>query len=131
MQWRVLVGILFALVVAVFAVVNVHVEPINYVFGVAHLPLVLIILGSALLGALALAVLGLMGRMKLATENRRLRREVAQLKGMNEQLLAVSDQQKPTGDAGTLEFGPNLADLKGVESAEPIVAQEGALEESN
>ncbi len=79
MQWRVLVGILFALVVAVFAVVNVRAEPINYVFGIAYVPLVLIIMGSALLGALAIVVLGAMGRMKLSRENRRLRRENADL----------------------------------------------------
>ena len=90
MQWRAVIGIVFALVVAVFAVVNVSVEPINYVFGVAHLPLVLIILGSALLGALAVAALGFVGRMRLLSENRNLRKSLTQMEEKLNADLAVS-----------------------------------------
>lgn len=51
-QWSLLFALIFAVIVAVFAVVNVDVVPVNYFFGTAQWPLILVILGSALLGAL-------------------------------------------------------------------------------
>jgi uncharacterized integral membrane protein len=51
-QWSLLIGLIFAIIIAVFAVVNVDSVPVNYVFGSAEWPLILVILGSALLGAL-------------------------------------------------------------------------------
>lgn len=51
-QWSLLIGLIFAVIIAVFAVVNVDAVPVNYVFGRAEWPLILVILGSALLGAL-------------------------------------------------------------------------------
>lgn len=50
-QWWLLLGIIFAIIVAIFAVVNVNKVPVDYVFGEAQWPLVLVILGAALLGA--------------------------------------------------------------------------------
>ena len=51
-QWSLLLALIFAVIVAVFAVVNVDNVPVNYVFGTAQWPLILVILVSALLGAL-------------------------------------------------------------------------------
>ncbi|PIC80662.1 hypothetical protein CSV75_02395 [Sporosarcina sp. P18a] len=51
-QWTVLVGLLFAVFIALFAVFNVESVSVNYFFGTEMIPLVLIILGSALLGAI-------------------------------------------------------------------------------
>ena len=51
-QWSLLFALIFAIIVAVFAVVNVDSVPVNYVFGTASIPLILVILGSALLGAI-------------------------------------------------------------------------------
>ena len=51
-QWTILLGLLFAVLIAVFAVFNVDSVPVNYFFDTAMIPLVLIILGSALLGAI-------------------------------------------------------------------------------
>jgi len=50
-QWSLLLALIFAVIVAIFAVVNVDPVPVNYVFGTAQWPLILVILGSALLGA--------------------------------------------------------------------------------
>ncbi|TQR19222.1 LapA family protein [Psychrobacillus vulpis] len=52
LQWSLLFGLLFAVIIALFAVYNVDAVPVNYVFGTAGWPLILVILGSALLGAL-------------------------------------------------------------------------------
>jgi len=51
-QWSLLFALIFAIIVAIFAVVNVDSVPVNYVFGTAEWPLILVILGSALLGAI-------------------------------------------------------------------------------
>lgn len=51
-QWSLLFGLIFAIIIALFAIYNVNTVPVNYVFGTAQWPLILVILGSALLGAL-------------------------------------------------------------------------------
>lgn len=50
-QWTWIVGLVFAIIIAVFSVMNVEAVPVNYIFGTSEWPLVLVILGSALLGA--------------------------------------------------------------------------------
>ena len=52
LQWYMILGIAFALIVAVFAVVNVEEVDVNYVFGTAHWPLILVILGSVAMGGI-------------------------------------------------------------------------------
>lgn len=49
-QWTFVVGLIFAIIVAIFATVNVESVPVNYVFGEASWPLILVILGSVLVG---------------------------------------------------------------------------------
>ena len=49
-QWTMLVGILFALIVAFFAVMNVEAVTVNYLLGTAKWPLIIVILGSVLMG---------------------------------------------------------------------------------
>ncbi|MBO0469201.1 DUF1049 domain-containing protein [Enterococcus sp. DIV0242_7C1] len=51
-QWRVVIGLVLVLIIVVFAVLNSQTVPVN--FGVAKIsgPLILTILGSAIIGAL-------------------------------------------------------------------------------
>ena len=49
-QWTLVVGLIFAIIIAIFATVNVDSVQVNYVFGEARWPLILIILGSVLIG---------------------------------------------------------------------------------
>ncbi|HSI66858.1 MAG TPA: lipopolysaccharide assembly protein LapA domain-containing protein [Planococcus sp. (in: firmicutes)] len=51
-QWLVLLALLFAVMIAIFAVVNVETVPVDYVFGQAEWPLILVILVSAVMGFL-------------------------------------------------------------------------------
>ncbi|WP_124071589.1 LapA family protein [Filibacter tadaridae] len=69
-QWTLVVGLLFAIIIAVFAVVNVDSVPVNYVFGEAEWPLVLVILCAALLGAV---VSGLVAMFRAIQLNRRIK----------------------------------------------------------
>lgn len=51
-RWLVLLAFLFAVMITIFAVVNVDTVTVNFVFGEAEWPLVLVILVSALMGFL-------------------------------------------------------------------------------
>jgi len=51
-QWSLILGFFFALVVAVFSVLNVESVPVDYAFGTASFPLIIVILASALAGGL-------------------------------------------------------------------------------
>lgn len=70
LQWFVILGIVFTVIVAVFAVANVEDVAVNYVFGTAHWPLILVILGSVVMGgaivgsALAVRILHLTKELK-------------------------------------------------------------------
>lgn len=95
-QWTWLLGILFAIIIAVFSIVNVEAVPINYVFGEAAWPLVLIILGAALLGA---AISGFVAMFRSVVASRRIK-ELMKEMNVKEQLIAaqqneIAELQKP------------------------------------
>lgn len=76
-QWTWLVGIVFALIIALFSVMNVDAVPVNYVFGTSEWPLVLVIIGSALLGAAVSGTVALIRSYKLNAKIKELKKEVA------------------------------------------------------
>lgn len=51
-QVYIISGLVFALIIAVFAVINVDAVEVNYLFTTTESPLILVILGSALIGSL-------------------------------------------------------------------------------
>jgi len=69
-QWTWLLGILFAIIIAVFSIANVNPVQFNYIIGQAEWPLVLIILGSALLGA---AISGIFSMFRSVIVNRKIK----------------------------------------------------------
>ncbi|MGA5690997.1 LapA family protein [Cytobacillus pseudoceanisediminis] len=80
-QWALLFGFLFALIVAVFAVINVDNVTVNYLFGESQWPLILVILGSVLMGGM---IVGSVGLVRIYS----LQRKVKILKRENEKLNA-------------------------------------------
>lgn len=78
-QWNLILALLFALIVAVLAVVNVEAVQIDYVFGTSELPLILIILGSALLGGLIVGSIGLFRNFMLQRKIKALTKEKTKL----------------------------------------------------
>ncbi|GIO84296.1 hypothetical protein J25TS5_12280 [Paenibacillus faecis] len=58
-QWSLILGMVFALITAVFAVINVDPVPVNLLFGSFSLPLILLILGSTLLGGIIVGAFGI------------------------------------------------------------------------
>ena len=69
-QWNLILGLIFALIVAIFAVINVDPVRVNYLFGEAQWPLILVIIGSVLMGGL---IVGSVGLFRLFVINESLR----------------------------------------------------------
>ncbi|WLR46164.1 lipopolysaccharide assembly protein LapA domain-containing protein [Halobacillus litoralis] len=76
-QSYLILAFIFALVIAIFAVINVDPVQVNYLFGSGEAPLILVILISVLLGGLATASVGALRYYKLKRENSRLKSEAA------------------------------------------------------
>ncbi|MEC3882594.1 lipopolysaccharide assembly protein LapA domain-containing protein [Halobacillus sp. HZG1] len=76
-QSYLILAFVFALVIAIFAVINVDPVQVNYLFGSGEAPLILVILISVLLGGLATASVGALRYYKLKRENSRLKSEAS------------------------------------------------------
>ena len=57
-QWTIILAFIFVLIVSVFAVINVRPVQVDYLFGTAEWPLILVIIGSVLMGGLIVAFAG-------------------------------------------------------------------------
>ncbi|OLN23458.1 hypothetical protein BTO30_05730 [Domibacillus antri] len=79
-QTTLILGFIFALIIAVFAVINVDPVSVNYLFGSAQWPLILVILFSVLLGGLAIFMFSLFRTLVLKRQNKELFRQNEQLK---------------------------------------------------
>ncbi|MCH1625717.1 LapA family protein [Ferdinandcohnia quinoae] len=75
-QWSLILGLIFALIVAIFAVFNVESVSVNYLFGTSNIPLILVIFGSALLGGLVVGMFGILRQYTLQRKVRKLEKEL-------------------------------------------------------
>jgi putative membrane protein len=75
-QWNLILALTFALIVAVFSVINVEPVKVRYLFGEAYIPLIIVILGSTLAGGLIVGTMGLFRQYKLHREIKALRKAV-------------------------------------------------------
>ena len=92
-QWTLLLGLVFALIVAVFAVINVDPVTVNYLFGESEWPLILVILGSVLMGGIIVGSVGLFRMFVLQREVKTLRKKN---KSLEEQLAQKDTVQEET-----------------------------------
>lgn len=99
-QWLILVGLVFAVIIAIFAVVNVDSVPVNYVFGEAQWPLILVILVSALLGVLLSSTVAIIRTFTLKRKVNALQKEIA----VKESLIAT--QQNEIAEYQKLDVQP-------------------------
>lgn len=102
-QWGLVVALLFALIIAVFSVVNVDPVQVNYVFGQSDWPLVLVILGSVLMGAILVLGFGMVKYYKLKRELKKLQKENETLK--SEPVVTESKAVHTPFDGETMEEG--------------------------
>ncbi|MCP3772089.1 lipopolysaccharide assembly protein LapA domain-containing protein [Paenibacillus sp. MZ04-78.2] len=89
-QWMLISTLLFALITAVFAVINVKPVRVNFLFTQADIPLILVILGSTLLGGLIAFLIGLFREIKLQRKIKQLEKQLSETSP--EQALAVSEE---------------------------------------
>ncbi|MFB5662193.1 lipopolysaccharide assembly LapA domain-containing protein [Alteribacillus sp. HJP-4] len=71
-----ILGLIAAIVISIFAVINVDNVSVNYMFGEAEWPLILVILGSVLMGAIVAGSLALMKIYRLRQELRQVKKQV-------------------------------------------------------
>lgn len=63
-QWLTLISILLVLIIAILAIINVDKVEVNFIFTTVQWPLILVIIGSALLGALLVICVSFMRAIK-------------------------------------------------------------------
>ncbi|MBM7554650.1 LapA family protein [Thalassobacillus pellis] len=68
-----ILALLFALLIAIFAVINVDPVEVNYLFGTGEAPLIIIILASVLMGGIVTAAAGSVRVFRLKKEVRHLK----------------------------------------------------------
>lgn len=78
-QWSLILGLIFALLTAIFAVMNVDPVLVNFGFDVVSIPLILVILGCALIGGVVVGSYGIYRQYKLQKEIKSLKAELAKL----------------------------------------------------
>ncbi|SDM55481.1 Uncharacterized integral membrane protein [Fictibacillus solisalsi] len=93
-QGYLIFGLLFALLIAVFAVVNGNDVSFNYIFGTVKWPLVLVILGSAAVGGLAVGFFGILKVVQLRNRVRRLESQLKKQESLQKETIADNDQQE-------------------------------------
>lgn len=74
-QTYAIMAIIFVLIVAVFAVINVDPVEVNFLFGSGDAPLILVILFSVLMGGIITAAAGLVKIIQLQRERNGLKSE--------------------------------------------------------
>ncbi len=79
-QLGVILALIFSLIIAVFAIANHQPVSINYLYGRAEVSAVVVILGSAILGALVMFLLSLIRQVRANFQIKGLRNEVEELK---------------------------------------------------
>lgn len=68
MQWSLIAGLLFALMTAIFAVINVDPVKVNLLFGTVQVPLILLIIGCTLIGGIIVGSYGIYRQYQMQKE---------------------------------------------------------------
>jgi putative membrane protein len=69
-------ALIFALIISIFSVLNVDAVPVNYLFGEALIPLIIVIIASALTGGLIVGAVGIFRQYLLQKEVKLLRKTI-------------------------------------------------------
>ncbi|WP_282059080.1 LapA family protein [Bacillus pumilus] len=94
-QWTIILAFIFVLIVSVFAVINVRPVQVDYLFGSAEWPLILVIIGSVLMGGLIVAFAGIFQIVKLKRELKALKAERAAAPAVSNKKVDKDVQKKP------------------------------------
>ncbi|KUP22014.1 lipopolysaccharide assembly protein LapA domain-containing protein [Paenibacillus sp. DMB5] len=94
-QWSLILGLIFALITAVFAVINVDPVQVNFGFDQISIPLILVILGCALIGGIIVGSYGIFRQYKLQKQIKALNAELSKLRDADHSLDSM---QQPLPD---------------------------------
>jgi lipopolysaccharide assembly protein A len=97
-QWSLLLSILFALIVAIFAVINVDEVTVDFLYRTASIPLILVIIGSVLMGGLIVGSVGLYRMFLMQRQIKRLKLENTSLLEKVETLSPKETEEHTTED---------------------------------
>lgn len=100
-QWSLILGLIFALLTALFAVINVAPAPVNFGFTTVEIPLILIILGCAVIGGVIVGSYGIFRQYKLQKTIKHLTAELEQARSNG--VLSAE-----TAEAGSIYDTPAL-----------------------
>ncbi|WEG14079.1 lipopolysaccharide assembly protein LapA domain-containing protein [Pullulanibacillus sp. KACC 23026] len=98
-QWGLILGLVLALVIAIFSVINVSAVTVNYLFGQAEWPLILVVLGSVLMGGLVVGSLGVVGVIRLKMTVKRLEKQLKDYETKGAELVRL-DKEKDRAHLG-------------------------------
>ncbi|ANY75086.1 LapA family protein [Paenibacillus ihbetae] len=79
-QWSLIAALLFALITAVFAVINVNPVQVNLLFGTVDIPLILLIIGCSLIGGLIVGAFGIYRQYQMQKEIRSLAEQLIHIR---------------------------------------------------
>nr|WP_236785184.1 lipopolysaccharide assembly protein LapA domain-containing protein [Alteribacter salitolerans] len=100
-----IIGIIVVLVISIFAVINVDPVEVNYLFGQNEWPLVLVIIGSVLMGGLIVGSVGIYKIYRLQQRVRKLEAENERLKPDSSERSRVKERQKAKKEEGVSDSG--------------------------
>ena len=75
-QWRLVVGIILVLIIVLFAIFNVDAVPVNFGFNKVDWPLIMIILGSLFIGAIATVLVSTSSSIQVKKELKKVKKEL-------------------------------------------------------
>lgn len=78
-QWMLILGSVFSVIIAIFAVINNRTVQVNYMFGEMNSPLIIVILLSFVIGLLVSASFSLVKLISLKSENKKLTKRLSAL----------------------------------------------------
>ena len=95
-NWKIIVGLILALIVIVFAMLNMEVATINFGFVQVKQPLIILIVASTLLGAIIVALFSSATLFNRNREIKSLKKELAQMKQETQQKIDQAVEQERT-----------------------------------
>lgn len=98
LQWSLIAGLVFALLTAVFAVINVNPVEVNVFFSVIKLPLILLILGCTLIGGIIVGSYGIYRQYKLQKQIKALTAKLAVYQSTESNIITAAESADPEPD---------------------------------
>ncbi|QDP40715.1 LapA family protein [Radiobacillus deserti] len=102
-QSYIITALLFALLVAIFAVINVEPVEVDYLFGTGNAPLILVILFSVLMGGIITASVGFVRILRLQREIKQLKKENSRLADLTPGEISLEEDPAEAEDEKKLD----------------------------